>query len=558
MKCDEDKTKNSNDEKENKENIEEKNENEKEKNENSEEKNEEDNLYYKPLETVPKLTDENFTNYTQSIPYTLLYFHSPISCLICQEVSEEISKANEILTHLDTPRQIVHIDVSQEDETINIRKTYPTNNLPRIILYSSIMDRYLNYVGPLTLKGFFTFVTKNTANSLVINITDAKDIKTFLSPLTTYLAIINFNESIVENIRNVSSKIPFALFGNCFSDLCKKILLPQSDIQIIKTFESGDTKESVIPLNFTSNFSLIKKIMVNSLKRVGNLTVFETEVIFASTSNSILYIRGKNEKIDNKEIEKLLKTGIYLENNNNITYGFILDPMDNNDDYNLLKLFGFSVDDYENNSIIFIIEFNEKSEYKIYEMKEKEINNDTLISFIKSYVKGEIKNNLKSESIPLKQPKDNIRIIVGKNFNEEILQRNNASFLLGFYSYNCQKCQSIEQILLDLSNQFENNTNIVFGITDFMSNEIPNLNETEFLLNPFVRYYYKDKSKGYEDYKGNFTLDDIKDWFSEFYNKENEVKIKKNEEIKEEKKEEKKEDKKEDKKEEKKEKESDL
>ena len=528
-KCDEEKKENINKEKENKENVEEKKENV--------EKKEENNSYYIPLKTVPKLTDENFTNFTESVPYTLLYFHSPISCLTCEEVSEEISKANEILTHLDTPRYIAHIDVSEEEHTHNIRRTYPTNTLPRIILYSSIMNRYLNYVGPLTLKGFFTFVTKNTANSLVNNITDEKDIKTFLSPLTTYLAIVNFNENIVENIRNVSSRIPFALFGNCFSDLCKKILLPQSDIQIIKTFEIGDSRESVIPINFTSNLSLINNIMVNSLKRVGNLTSFATEVLFASSANSILYIRGKNEKNDNKKIETFLKSGIYLENNNNITYGFILDPMDNDDDFNLLKLLGFSVDDYENNSVVIILEFNKMSEYKIYEMKEKEKNSDTIISFIKSYVKGEIKNNLKSETEPLTQPKDNIRIIVGKNFDKEIIQRNNASFLLSFYSYDCKKCQSLEQIILDLGNTFENDTNIVFGITDFMANDIPNINSTELLLEPFIRYYYKDKSKGYEDYKGNFTFDEIKEWFSKFYNEENDVKNKNNEEKKEKKKE---------------------
>ena len=532
-KCDEEKTKNITEEKGSKENVEVKKENEEVKKNNTEEKKEEENIYYKPLKTVPKLTDENFTNFTKSHPFTLLYFHSPLTCLICEEVSEEISKANEILTHLDTPRQIAHIDISQEEETKNIRKTYPTTALPRILLYSSMMDRYLNFIGPLTLKGFFTFVTKNTANSLVINITDAKDIKTFLNPLTTYLAVINFNESIVANVRNVSSKIPYALFGNCFNYLCKKILLPQSDIQIIKTFESGDTKESVIPINFTSNDSLTKDIMVNSVKRVGNLSTFATEVIFASSSNSIIFVRGKGEKIDNKEIEKFLKSAIYLDSNNNITYGFILDPMGNNEDYNLLKLVGYSIYDYENNSVVFIIEFNEMSEYKIYQMKEIEKNNDTIISFVQSYVKGEIKSNLKSESIPLRQPKNNIRIIVGKNFNQEILDRNNASFLLGFYSYDCQKCQSIEQILLDLSYKFENDTNIVFGITDFMANEIPNINSTELLLDPFVRYYYKDKSKGYEDYKGNFTLDDIKDWFSKFYDMENKVDNKKHEEKKE-------------------------
>ena len=502
-------------------------------------------LYFKSLETVPKLTDENFTNFTESIPFTLLYFHSPSECLDCQEINKEIAIANDLLTHLDTPRQIVHIDVSDSENTKKINKIFPVDNLPQILLYSSLMDKYLKFVGPYNSKGFFTFVTKNSANSLVINITDSKDIKSFLSPLTTYMAVVNFNENITQNIRNVSSKIPFVLFGNCFSELCKQILLPKSDIQIVKTFESGNSKESIISVNFTDNETLIKNIMFNSLPRVGNLSSFATEVIYSSFACSIIYVRAKNEKLENKEIEKILKSGIYLDNNINITYGFILDPMDNNDDYSILKLFGFSVDDYENDSIIFIIKFDFDDQYEIYEMKEKNKNDNNVKLFVESFLKGEIKKNLKSESIPFRQPSENVRIIVGKNFKEEIMERNNASFLLAFYSIGCKKCQILEQIIWNYSLTYENDTDIVFGITDFMANDIPNVNSSELYIEPIVRYYYKDKSKGYEDYKGEFTVDSIKEWFSKFYNKEE----KRENKVKEDKKEEKIEDNKEDKKE---------
>ena len=78
-----------------------------------------------------------------------------------------------------------------------------------------------------------------------------------------------------------------------------------------------------------------------------------------------------------------------------------------------------------------------------------------------------------------------------------------------------------------------------------MANDIPNVNSSELYIEPIVRYYYKDKSKGYEDYKGEFTVDKIKEWFSKFYDKEEKSENK----VKEDKKEEKIEDHKEDKKE---------
>ena len=494
--------------------------------------------YYKEFYSDIKpiiLTDKNYTKYINSNPYTLIYLHSSIDI----HSKNFIPSFKFIHNYLNTEKnsttflrlRLVAIDLIDDNNNNEMQTMFRLNTFPFFIIYSSIYGSYIQYTGYMTAQSIITFCTKATLGN-IITINHENKVKNILNPEYIYMALFSVsNKFNFDEFYKASQEYKFAIFANCIGQ--KKCLnyltniginnyldLNNTDIILVKNnFCKNDficindinnlknKTPNFIPYNYESYEDFIEFININIIPPLFNLTDFNYEIMKKSNFKTIVYIKGQNEKKSNNEISEILAK-IIKEKSYGLKKGSILDPINFANDYETRKLFSIEVEDYKNKGLVIIHSSDKilKNEYNIYRLNyiDGEINEELIIEFIHKFNSGFVKKDIKSELIPKFHPKKNLRMVVGKNFDQEILnnyKKTNVLILLTLYRKNLNVIEDqIESLTIKFSIY---NESIIFNFLDPAVNEMPDMPKYDILEKPFYRYYYKNKKNKYIDFKGS-------------------------------------------------------
>lgn len=509
-------------------------------------------LFYSDINPII-LTDENYTNYIKSNPYTLIYIHSPI----------DIHSKNFIPTHKyihnffntknsspnPLPLKFVAIDLIDNENNEELQTLFRLNTFPFFIIYSSIYNSYIQYTGYMTAQSIITFCTKATMDNIItINKEKNNLLQNLFNPELTYMGLLSISDRFnFDDYFRASQEMKFAIFGDCIGQKkCleylhnlknkTKIDINNTDIILIKNnlCENDficdnniiDKESLLIPYNYTTYDKFIELISLNIIPPLHNLTDFNYEITLKNNFKTIIYIKGIKENKSNKEISLILNK-IIKEKKYEIQWGSILDPINSANDYESAKLFSVEVEDYYNKSLVIIYSRNKllKNEFNVYRLNNtniKEINEDIIANFIHEFNSGFIKKDIKSELIPKTHPKKNLRMVVGKTFNKEILENYNKTNVLILLTLNMNNLHTIEDQIESLTIKFiQYNKTLVFNFLDPALNEMPNMPNYNINEKPYYRYYFKNKTIKYKDFKGNSSdQSEIEDWIIENYAKE--------------------------------------
>ena len=509
-------------------------------------------LFYSDINPII-LTDENYTNYIKSNPYTLIYIHSPI----------DIHSKNFIPTHKyihnffntknsspnPLPLKFVAIDLIDNENNEELQTLFRLNTFPFFIIYSSIYNSYIQYTGYMTAQSIITFCTKATMDNIItINKEKNNLLQNLFNPELTYMGLLSISDRFnFDDYFRASQEMKFAIFGDCIGQKkCleylhnlknkTKIDINNTDIILIKNnlCENDficdnniiDKESLLIPYNYTTYDKFIELISLNIIPPLHNLTDFNYEITLKNNFKTIIYIKGIKENKSNKEISLILNK-IIKEKKYEIQWGSILDPINSANDYESAKLFSVEVEDYYNKSLVIIYSRNKllKNEFNVYRLNNtniKEINEDIIANFIHEFNSGFIKKDIKSELIPTTHPKKNLRMVVGKTFNKEILENYNKTNVLILLTLNMNNLHTIEDQIESLTIKFiQYNKTLVFNFLDPALNEMPNMPNYNINEKPYYRYYFKNKTIKYKDFKGNSSdQSEIEDWIIENYAKE--------------------------------------
>ena len=509
-------------------------------------------LFYSDINPII-LTDENYTNYIKSNPYTLIYIHSPI----------DIHSKNFIPTHKyihnffnkknsspnPLPLKFVAIDLIDNENNEELQTLFRLNTFPFFIIYSSIYNSYIQYTGYMTAQSIITFCTKATMDNIItINKEKNNLLQNLFNPELTYMGLLSISDRFnFDDYFRASQEMKFAIFGDCIGQKkCleylhnlknkTKIDINNTDIILIKNnlCENDficdnniiDKESLLIPYNYTTYDKFIELISLNIIPPLHNLTDFNYEITLKNNFKTIIYIKGIKENKSNKEISLILNK-IIKEKKYEIQWGSILDPINSANDYESAKLFSVEVEDYYNKSLVIIYSRNNllKNEFNVYRLNNtniKEINEDIIANFIHEFNSGFIKKDIKSELIPKTHPKKNLRMVVGKTFNKEILENYNKTNVLILLTLNMNNLHTIEDQIESLTIKFiQYNKTLVFNFLDPALNEMPNMPNYNINEKPYYRYYFKNKTIKYKDFKGNSSdQSEIEDWIIENYAKE--------------------------------------
>ena len=507
-------------------------------------------LFYSDINPIV-LTDENYTNYIKTNPYTLIYMHSSIDIHsknflpTFKYIHNFLNTKNSSVTPL--PMRCATLDLTDDENNSELQTMFRLNTFPFFIIYSSIYNSYIRYTGYMTTQSIITFCTKASMDNIITMNKENKLFKNLFNLELTYMALLSINDKFnFDEYYRASQEIKFAIFGDCIgqkkcqdylSNLNNKNLnINNTDIILIKNnlcqndficAKDNINKESVlIPYNYTSYDKFIEFISLNIMPPLLNLTDFNYEMILKNNFKTIIYIRGTKEKKSNEEISLILDK-IIKEKKYGIKWGSILDPMNSANDYESVKLFSIEVEDFYNKSLV-IIHSRDKmlnNEFNVYRLNNtniKEINEDTIINFVNLYNSGFVKKDIKSELIPKTHPKKNLRMVVGKTFDKEVLKNYNKTNVLILLTLNMKNLHVIEDQIESITIKFMlYNKTLVFNFLDPAVNEMPDMPNYNILEKPFYRYYFKNKTIKYIDFKGNSSdQSEIEDWIIENYAKE--------------------------------------
>jgi hypothetical protein len=192
-------------------------------------------------------------------------------------------------------------------------------------------------------------------------------------------------------------------------------------------------------------------------------------------------------------------------------------------DYLRLELEDYSV--YGN----VVIEKYLKKERDLYRInihqvyKDKGITESNILSFVKEFKEGKLKPELKSENRPKAHPKDNLRMVVARTFETEITYNNDVAIVLCLLTMNLTNLKEHENLIDTLTMKLDAlNTSLIFAYIDVGLNYMENLPKYNSKETPYYRYYYKNKSEGYNDFKGNCSnIEELEEWIAVNFGKEN-------------------------------------
>ena len=493
------------------------------------------------------LTDDNYKNFFKQNKKTLVYIHSACN----QESHDFIPYIKYIAdycnkkTDPDSPK-IATLEITDDENNWNNQYNFHSIYYPIIILNENGKRGYISYNGYYNVHSIITFLTKYS-NDEIISINNENTLEQFLTPKLTYLSIVCFNHKHFKTFKKFSPGLSYVLFGDCTNQkICEKKfgtnIYKYSDFALIKmTHINSDFEESednkkilddnkkpeIIPYNYT-NFQKLKEfIYLNAMPKVFNFTGFNHDLLQASLVTSIIYIKGNQEKKTNEEISKILRKAINLDNSK-IVIGGILNPLDNQNEESFMEGFRLELEDYSVYGNVIIQTFN-KLEQILYRIninqviKDKGITESNILNFVKEYNEGKLKPELKSENRPKVHPKDNLRMIVARTFDEEITYNNDVAVVLCLLTMNLTNLKKYEDLidLLTMKLDAFNNT-LIFGFLDVGLNYMENIPKYNSTQTPYYRYYYKNKSEGYDDFKGNYSnIEEIEEWIAVNYGKEN-------------------------------------
>ena len=496
-----------------------------------------------------RIVDSNMSNIFKSEKTFLIYFHSACP-QECTDFMPELKFINDYMKKLNETEenapQLVTVDLSDDMFCIMFQQKFKNIPPPYLLLHNGEKNRYDRLSGYFNVHSVITYITKYI-NSDIYDIKDENLLNQFLSPRLTYSSVIILNNKYNAEISEISKRFSLVLFGKCDNkEFCLKKLgndnFKYSDLILVKMsantvsdFENNEKKKYIlgedekpvelIPYNYTSSLNLREFISIHTLPVIHNITDFSLELMYSSFFNTIIYVRGKNESRTNEEISKLLRKYINVKSNN-LKWGGILDPFNSQEDYHRTELFKIDYGQYSNGNLV--IQGFVKEEPKVYKSNVHQINKDKKITeefidnFIKEFSKGKIKPEMKSEALPRQHPKINLRKVVGRSFDYEITYNNKKAVILCLFGANLKNNGDFEYMIDTLSMKLDMfNETLIFAFMNIDYNYMKNEPKFDKTKTPYYRFYYTNKSLGYDDFKGDYkSYDEIEEWIAVNYGKD--------------------------------------
>lgn len=421
-------------------------------------------------DVVASLDNDDFDDHVADNKFTLVMFYAPW-CGHCKRFKPDFADASETL---EGTASLVGVDCTIETE---LCARFDVKGYPTIKWFSGDVASVRDYDGGRTKKDVLSWIDTQTSPA-VTELADADAVAAFHEGKDGIFVVAFFDAESKES--STFTKVANNLRGEAKFGLAPASLAGDNSIVLFRSFDEpklaydGKIKKKAIQTWIeASAFPLVGEIGPDNYKKYMDrgLPLFWLSIdVDDEESEAVIDTVREVAKDFQAELSFVILDGVKFENHaksmglSGKLPGAIIDAQP--------KKFLFSDDD--------------------------EFDVATIKAFVQGWKDGTIEPHLKSEEIPASQDKNEPFVLVGKQFDEIVIENDN-DVLVEFYAPWCGHCKSLAPEYKIVAEEFADNDKIVVAMMDSTANDNPAVDVKGF---PTIVWFPAGDKANHKTYDG--------------------------------------------------------
>jgi len=434
-------------------------------------------LAYETEDSVLVLGDNDLQQALDEFDYVLGEFYAPW-CGHCKKLAPEYAEAAQTLAESNPNVKLAKVDCTVQKQAC---EKYSVQGFPTLKFFVKGNSEPLPYEGGRTAGEIVNWLKKKTGPASV-EIHSVEEAQKLGDSNQVAVLFLGADHS---NFLNVARSFEDVAFGHTNDQAVKdKYGVSGEGVVLLKKFDEGQNVHTG-DLGVEAIKEFIKE---NKNPTVVPFDQAAAQRIFGEGIDSIFLITDENEAGSHaenvfKQIAKELKGKITLS----------VAKINDNLGSRLAEYIGVARDHLP---AIRIVQPGQGNQKFIYDL---EMTADNIKHFVSEFLGGKLKPYFKSEPIPSDPFEDNVRVIVGKNFDDVILDPNSDA-LIEFYAPWCGHCKTLAPIFSSLGAKVKDIPGVVIAKMDSTANEVEGVSIQGF---PTIKFYKKGNKSNPMDYNGD-------------------------------------------------------
>jgi protein disulfide-isomerase A1 len=427
------------------------------------------------------LDKSTFSEALDNYQKILVEFYAPW-CEHCKEFAPEYSKAAESLKKNKIP--LAKVDGSENRELVD---KYNIKGYPSLIYF--VEGNPTDYTGVRTAAGVIDWVTERQKKK-IFKVSESGGISSLLEkpgPFALFLGKISDTERSVFEFAAINVK-DFEFFESDSEEDAFKVSVKSPKILV---FQKGEKFEYNGNINTLDLIKYMEKFKPAKVHKFNDQTA---KMIFDYQSTTFFYLGDKEAVEGKKEILKQLAA----EFKETFVFTFC-DLAWKGNGVKLADALGIKA---ESQPLVVIVDFQDAfNKYKSSDLTEEGIR-----KFIAMYADKSLSPYFKSQEVPLPDTENGVKVIVGKNHQEIVLDNSKVVVVL-YYAPEHPKCAEFLPKYERLAKETRKWPDLTIGKFDLSKNEVEGL---KVKMVPLLKIFPKDQKSGIV-YSGEMIKSDIKD-----------------------------------------------
>jgi len=402
------------------------------------------------------LGDENLAKYIKATENILVEFYAPW-CGHCKSLAPEYAKAAAHFADNDDV-ELAKVDATEHPESAS---KYGVSGYPTIKFFKN--GELMEYKGGRTGDEIIAWLNKKTGPAYV-TIEDAKALEDLKEE--NDVVVVLAASDITEENKNAKNFIKFAASQDdaAFALTTDKSLVEvEGDDDKVVLFKAFDEKRADYDGKITKT-KLGDFVEPHLLPLVTEFNDDTAPKVFGGKlKEHILFFRDADEDGDDEAMDAM--RAVAKEHQGKLLFVAVDTNVASNS--RIAEFFGLKDGSYPTVRIINI----NSSPVKYVPNGKFEPTEEAFGAFVKAYLAGELSPALNSEELPEDWDEDDVKIIVGKNFVEQVLSEDKGVLLMAYAPW-CGHCKSLMPTWTELAETFAENESVMIAKMDSTANEV--------------------------------------------------------------------------------------
>jgi len=432
------------------------------------------------------LTTENFEEAVNGDSMIMVEFYAPW-CGHCQSLEPEYAKAAKALKDEGSEIKLGKVDATIENK---LAEKFQVQGFPTIKFFKK--GKAVDFTGGRTSEEIVGWLKKKTGPPAK-EFTSADDLKAFIDARS--VAVVGFfknkESEEAKKFIEAASDIDDVEFAITHDESCAKAHEQDKDAAVVlfKKFDDGK-----VTFDGSYNAEDIKNFV--NAERIALVTEFNDESagkIFGGDIKSHLLLFVSKAADNFKDIYDSFSDAAKPFKGKVL---FIYINIDVEDNARIMEFFALKKEEAPTVRLINLAEDMVK-----FKPSSSEMTPDSVKAFVQDYLDGKLKPHLMTEEVPADWDAKPVKVLVGKNFDEVVNDKNTAT-LVEFYAPWCGHCKQLTPIWDQLGEKYKDSKDVIIAKMDSTANEVESVKVSSF---PTIKYFPKEGPV--VDYNGVRELD---------------------------------------------------